>query len=66
MAKQELRFRAKIEGKEAGVVAAIAPPVDVPWVFRHAGPRADTRDDQRISVSFVADAVWRAPDDARE
>ncbi len=33
MAKQELRFRAKIEGKEAGVVAAIAPPVDVPGFF---------------------------------
>ncbi|MFZ1169111.1 MAG: DUF1905 domain-containing protein, partial [Candidatus Sulfotelmatobacter sp.] len=33
MAKQELRFRAKIEGKEAGVVAAIAPPVDVPEFF---------------------------------
>jgi Flp pilus assembly protein CpaB len=33
MAKQELRFRAKIEGKEAGVVAAIAPPVDVPKYF---------------------------------
>ncbi len=33
MAKQELRFRARIEGKEAGVVAAIAPPVDVPKFF---------------------------------
>jgi len=33
MATQELRFRAKIEGKEAGVVAAIAPPVDVPKFF---------------------------------
>ncbi|MFZ0953741.1 MAG: YdeI/OmpD-associated family protein [Candidatus Sulfotelmatobacter sp.] len=33
MAKQELRFTAKIEGKEAGVVAAIAPPVDVPEFF---------------------------------
>jgi hypothetical protein len=33
MAKQELRFTAKIEGKEAGVVAAIAPPVDVPQFF---------------------------------
>jgi hypothetical protein len=32
MAKQELRFTAKIEGKEA-VVAAIAPPVDVPQFF---------------------------------
>jgi hypothetical protein len=33
MPKQKLRFRAKIEGKEAGVVAAIAPPVDVPEFF---------------------------------
>jgi hypothetical protein len=33
MAKQELRFRARIEGKEAGVVAAIAPPVNVPKSF---------------------------------
>ncbi|MFZ0774358.1 MAG: YdeI/OmpD-associated family protein [Candidatus Sulfotelmatobacter sp.] len=33
MAKQKLRFEAKIEGKEAGVVAAIAPPVDVPEFF---------------------------------
>src|SRR5579863_8892520 len=33
MAKQTLRFRAKIEGKEAGVVAAITPPVDVPKFF---------------------------------
>ena len=33
MAKEELRFRARIEGKEAGVVAAIAPPVDVPKSF---------------------------------
>jgi hypothetical protein len=33
MAKQELRFKARIEGKEAGVVAAISPPVDVPKFF---------------------------------
>jgi hypothetical protein len=33
MAKQALRFRARIEGKEAGVVAAITPPVDVPEFF---------------------------------
>jgi hypothetical protein len=33
MAKQKLRFTAKIEGKEAGVVAAITPPVDVPEFF---------------------------------
>jgi hypothetical protein len=31
--KEELRFRAKIEGKEAGVVAAIFPPVNVPKFF---------------------------------
>ena len=29
MAKQTLRFKAKIEGREVGVVAAITPPVDV-------------------------------------
>ena len=28
-----LQFKAKIEGKEAGVVAAITPPVDVPEMF---------------------------------
>ena len=33
MAKRKLRFKVKIEGKEAGVVAAITPPVDVPEVF---------------------------------
>jgi len=33
MAKQTLRFKAKIEGNEAGVVAAITPPVDVPEFF---------------------------------
>lgn len=33
MAKQELRFTAKIEGKEAGVVAAITPPGNVPEFF---------------------------------
>jgi hypothetical protein len=33
MAKERLRFRAKIQGKEAGVVAAITPPVDVPEFF---------------------------------
>jgi Flp pilus assembly protein CpaB len=33
MAKQKLRFMAKIEGKEAGVVAAITPPVDVKEFF---------------------------------
>ena len=29
MAERKLRFQAKIDGKEAGVVAAITPPVDV-------------------------------------
>jgi hypothetical protein len=33
MAKQKLRFTAKIEGKEAGVVAAITPPGNVPGFF---------------------------------
>jgi Domain of unknown function (DUF1905)/Bacteriocin-protection, YdeI or OmpD-Associated len=37
MAKEKLRFKAKIEGKEAGVVAAITPPVDVPEMFRTRG-----------------------------
>src|ERR1700693_675641 len=33
MSKQKLRFNVKIEGREAGVVASITPPVDVPEVF---------------------------------
>jgi hypothetical protein len=33
MTKQKLRFTARIEGKEAGVVAAITPPVSVPEFF---------------------------------
>ncbi|MGB8322199.1 MAG: YdeI/OmpD-associated family protein [Candidatus Acidiferrum sp.] len=37
MAEKKLRFRAKIEGKEAGVVAAITPPVDV---IEYFGTRA--------------------------
>ena len=37
MPKQQLRFTVKIEGKEAGVVAAITPPVDVPQVFGTRG-----------------------------
>jgi hypothetical protein len=37
MAKQTLRFKAKIEGKEVGVVAAIAPPVDVPEFYGTRG-----------------------------
>ena len=37
MAEKKLRFRARIEGKEAGVVAAITPPVDVPEMFGTRG-----------------------------
>jgi hypothetical protein len=37
MAEKKLRFKAKIEGKEAGVVAAIIPPVDVPEYFGTRG-----------------------------
>jgi len=37
MAKQKLRFTAKIEGREVGAVAAITPPVDVPEVFGTRG-----------------------------
>jgi Bacteriocin-protection, YdeI or OmpD-Associated/Domain of unknown function (DUF1905) len=37
MAKAELRFTAKIDGMEAGVVAAITPPVDVPEFFGTRG-----------------------------
>ncbi|HTC46031.1 MAG TPA: YdeI/OmpD-associated family protein [Candidatus Aquilonibacter sp.] len=37
MAKETLRFRTKIQGREAGVVAAISPPVDV---FEFFGTRA--------------------------
>jgi hypothetical protein len=37
MAEKKLRFRAKIAGKEAGVVAAITPPVDV---IEYFGTRA--------------------------
>jgi hypothetical protein len=37
MAEKTLRFRAKIEGKEAGMVAAITPPVDVPTFYGTRG-----------------------------
>ena len=37
MGKQKLRFTAKIEGKEAGVVAGITPPVDVPEFYETRG-----------------------------
>ncbi len=33
MAKQTLKFKVKIAGKEVGAVAAITPPVDVPEFF---------------------------------
>ena len=33
MPNGKLQFKARIEGKEAGVVAAITPPVDVPEMF---------------------------------
>ncbi|MGB8730945.1 MAG: YdeI/OmpD-associated family protein [Candidatus Sulfotelmatobacter sp.] len=33
MAKQKLRFKVKIVGREVGAVAAITPPVDVPEFF---------------------------------
>jgi len=37
MAEKKLRFQAKIKGKEAGVVAAITPPVNVPELFGTRG-----------------------------
>jgi hypothetical protein len=37
MAQEKLRFKAKIQGKEAGVVAAITPPVDVAETFGTRG-----------------------------
>ena len=37
MAEKQLRFKARIQGKEAGVVAAITPPVDVPEHFGTRG-----------------------------
>src|SRR5215813_8725906 len=37
MAEKKLRFKTKIQGKEAGVVAAITPPVDVPEYFGTRG-----------------------------
>ena len=37
MLEKKLRFKALIEGKEAGVVAAITPPVDVPEFFGTRG-----------------------------
>ena len=37
MAQKKLRFRVKIEGKEAGVVSAITPPIDVHETFGTKG-----------------------------
>ncbi|HYM79444.1 MAG TPA: YdeI/OmpD-associated family protein [Candidatus Dormibacteraeota bacterium] len=37
MAEKKLKFRVKIEGKEAGVVSAITPPIDVPKMFGTRG-----------------------------
>ena len=37
MAQGKLRFKAKIQGKEAGLVAAITPPVDVAETFGTRG-----------------------------
>lgn len=37
MAQKKLRFRVKIEGKEAGVVSAITPPIDVHEMFGTRG-----------------------------
>jgi hypothetical protein len=33
MAEQKFKFKLKIQGKEAGVVSAITPPVDVKETF---------------------------------
>jgi len=63
MSKQKLRFKVKIESREAGVVAAITPPIDVPEVF---GTCARSGEHQWISISFVADAHGRLPQDAGE
>jgi len=37
MPEKRWRFRVKIDGKEAGVVAAITPPIDVPRTFGTRG-----------------------------
>jgi len=37
MTEKKLRFQARIEGKEAGVVAAITPPIDVTEMFGTRG-----------------------------
>jgi hypothetical protein len=37
MAEKKLQFTVKIQGKEAGVVSAITPPIDVPQMFGTRG-----------------------------
>ena len=37
MAEKQFQFRVRIQGKEAGVVAAIAPPINVPETFDTLG-----------------------------
>jgi Domain of unknown function (DUF1905)/Bacteriocin-protection, YdeI or OmpD-Associated len=37
MAERKIRFRVKVDGKEAGVVSAITPPIDVPEMFGTRG-----------------------------
>jgi hypothetical protein len=37
MAEQRLKFRVKIQGKEAGVVSAITPPIDIQETFSTRG-----------------------------
>ena len=64
-----MRFTVKIDGKEAGVVAAITPPVDVPEFFGTRGnarPGARPRNDQWLSVPLVADANGWVSQDAGE
>ena len=66
MSKQKLRVKVKIEGREAGVVAAITPTIDVPEVFGTRGACAGSGVHQWISISFVAAADGRLPHDAGE
>jgi len=37
MAEQRLKFRVRIQGKEAGVVSAITPPIDIQETFSTRG-----------------------------
>ena len=66
MAEKKLRFKARIQGKEAGVVAAIIPPVDVIEYFGTRGRGSDPRHDQRLCLPFFTHADGRLPHDARE